>query len=215
MYKHHTNQLPPILSTYFTKHVQTHNYPTRNAQDYSINITKKMFSDRAIRNCGPSFWNYLDKTLKPLQNHQTLPKWTEISFTVCIQLISLWGMSCVLASVCKVFKFLKVSVYLLKPLLRVCLSQAFLAFKSCPQYHVVFFMLVCFDVWYWNKVWYDMIWYHIIKTSIPTGDSYFTMNNFQIWLNNCRCYCNQLTLIYPAHFEDVPCQSGVNHIYEG
>ena len=64
MYKHHTNQLPPIFSTYFTKHVQTHNYPTRNAQDYSINITKKMFSDRAIRNCGPSFWNSLDKTLK-------------------------------------------------------------------------------------------------------------------------------------------------------
>ena len=23
------------------------------------------------------------------------------------------------------------------------------------------------------------------------------------------------TLIYPAHFEDVPCQSGVNYIYEG
>ena len=22
-----------------------------------------------------------------------------------------------------------------------------------------------------------------------------------------------LTLIYPAHFEDVPCQSGVNHIF--
>ena len=29
-----------------------HNYPTRNAQDYSINKTKKMFSDCAIRNCG-------------------------------------------------------------------------------------------------------------------------------------------------------------------
>ena len=64
MYKHHTNQLPPIFSTYFTKYVQTHNYPTRNAQDYSINITKKMFSDHAIRNCGPSFWNSLDKTVK-------------------------------------------------------------------------------------------------------------------------------------------------------
>ena len=25
----------------------------------------------------------------------------------------------------------------------------------------------------------------------------------------------QLTLIYPTHFEDVQCQSGVNHIYEG
>ena len=24
-----------------------------------------------------------------------------------------------------------------------------------------------------------------------------------------------LTLIYLAHFEDVPCQSGVNHIFEG
>ena len=24
-----------------------------------------------------------------------------------------------------------------------------------------------------------------------------------------------LTLIFPAHFEDVPCQSGVNHIFEG
>ena len=75
MYKHHTNQLPPIFSTYFTKHVQTHNYPTRNAQDYSINITKKMFSDRAIRNCGPSFCNSLDKTL---------PKWAEISLSVCV-----------------------------------------------------------------------------------------------------------------------------------
>ena len=118
IYKHHTNQLPPIFSTYFTKHVQTHNYPTRNAQDYSISITKKMFSDRAIRNCGPSFWNSLDKTLKHLQNHQTLPKWAEISFTVCIQLISFWGMSCVLASVLKMIFFFKVSVYLLKPLLR-------------------------------------------------------------------------------------------------
>ena len=64
MYEHHTNQLPPIFSTYFTKHVQTQNYPTRNAQDYSINMSKKMFSDCAIRNCGPSFWNSLDKTLK-------------------------------------------------------------------------------------------------------------------------------------------------------
>ena len=24
-----------------------------------------------------------------------------------------------------------------------------------------------------------------------------------------------LALIYPPHFEDVQCQSGVNHIYEG
>ena len=64
MYRHHLNQLPLIFSTYFTKHVQTHNYPTRNAQDSSINKTKKMSSDCAIRNCVPTFWNSLDKTLK-------------------------------------------------------------------------------------------------------------------------------------------------------
>ena len=30
-----------------------------------------------------------------------------------------------------------------------------------------------------------------------------------------RFFFFTLTLIYPAHFEDVPCQSGVNHIFEG
>ena len=40
-----------FFSTYFVTHVQTHNYQTRNAQDYSNDKTKKMFSDRAIRNC--------------------------------------------------------------------------------------------------------------------------------------------------------------------
>ena len=28
-------------------------------------------------------------------------------------------------------------------------------------------------------------------------------------------FMGNLTLIYPAHFEDVPCQSGVNYIFEG
>ena len=56
-----------------------------------------------------------------------------------------------------VFLVLKVSVYLMKPLLRARLSQAFLAFKSCPQYHVVFFMLVVllYDI----EIKFDMIWY--------------------------------------------------------
>ena len=64
MYKHHTNQLPNIFSSYFVKHSQKHNYQTRNAQDYSINNNKKVFSDRAIRNCGPMFWNTLDSKMK-------------------------------------------------------------------------------------------------------------------------------------------------------
>ena len=64
MYKHHTNQLPNIFSQYFVKHSQNHNYPTRNAQDYSINNNSKIFTDRATRNCGPAFWNSLDSKLK-------------------------------------------------------------------------------------------------------------------------------------------------------
>ena len=64
MYKHHTNQLPNVFSPYFIKHSQKHNYPTRNAQDYCINNNKKMFTDRAIRNCGPMFWNSLDNNVK-------------------------------------------------------------------------------------------------------------------------------------------------------
>ena len=59
-----TNWWKLIFSMYFSKHVKTHNYPTRNAHDDSNNKTKKMFSDCAIRNCGPSFWNSLDKTVK-------------------------------------------------------------------------------------------------------------------------------------------------------
>ena len=35
------------------------------------------------------------------------------------------------------------------------------------------------------------------------------------WHQISHCGDMTLTLIYPAHFEDVPCQSGVNHIYEG
>ena len=84
---------------------------------------------------------------------------------------------------------LKVSVYLMKPLLRAWLSQAFLAFKSCPQYHVVFFMLVCFDVWYWNKVWYDfdmiLIWYDFDKGAYLASADNFSKSPL-IWLCH-RC----------------------------
>ena len=41
---------------------------------------------------------------------------------------------------------------------------------------------------------------------------------WEIWGNIMKIWyfvSNFLTLIYPAHFEDVPCQSGVNHIFEG
>ena len=51
-------------------HVITQTY-LRNAHNYNINTTKKMFSDRAIRNCGPSFWNSLGQKSKTMQINQT------------------------------------------------------------------------------------------------------------------------------------------------
>ena len=64
MYKHQTKRLPIVFSEYFTKNNQIHNYQTRNASDYSINKTKKRFSDRAVRTTGPVLWNTLDANLK-------------------------------------------------------------------------------------------------------------------------------------------------------
>ena len=43
MYKHHSNQLPPIFSTYFTKHIQTHNYPTRMPKTTVLIKQRKCF----------------------------------------------------------------------------------------------------------------------------------------------------------------------------
>ena len=52
------------FSDYFIKHSQVRNYPTRNAQDYSIYKAKKTFADRSIRITGPTLWNSLDTKLK-------------------------------------------------------------------------------------------------------------------------------------------------------
>jgi hypothetical protein len=64
MYKHHTNQLPSIFYNCFVKPAQIHRYSTRNAHDYSINKNKMMFSNRSVRNSGPTLWNSLEKNTK-------------------------------------------------------------------------------------------------------------------------------------------------------
>ena len=64
MYKHQTNHLPSVFSEYFIRNNQIQKYQTRNASDYSINKTKKKYSDRAIRTTGPILWNSLDVSLK-------------------------------------------------------------------------------------------------------------------------------------------------------
>ena len=64
MYKHQKISLPQTFSDYFIKHSQVHNYPIRNAQDYSIYKATKVFDDRAIRITEPTVWNSLDSKLK-------------------------------------------------------------------------------------------------------------------------------------------------------
>ena len=64
MYKHFNSKLPETFNKYFIKHTEIHNYHTRNAQDYSIPKTKKVFSQRSIRNTGPSQWNSLERNIK-------------------------------------------------------------------------------------------------------------------------------------------------------
>ena len=112
--------LSTLKVTPATEYVQTHNYPTRNAQDYSINKTNKTFSDCAVRNCGPSFWNFfLDKTVKHCKTtkhfrNQFYYLNTIIDFilghVLCILLYFCLFEKCVFFF----FFFFQVSVYLLK-----------------------------------------------------------------------------------------------------
>ena len=80
MFQHHSDQLPSIFKTYFIKNRENHKYKTRNAQDYVVNKIKKAFSNQAIRNCGPSFWNSLDKTVKQSKNVKNFRKKLKTNF---------------------------------------------------------------------------------------------------------------------------------------
>lgn len=64
MYKHFNNELPETFNKYFIKHAEIHNYHTRNALDYSIPKTKKVYSQRSVRNTGPLQWNSLEQNIK-------------------------------------------------------------------------------------------------------------------------------------------------------
>ena len=129
MYKHHSNQLPPIFNVLYL----CFNTPSskRNVQDYSINKTKKMFSYCAIRNCGPSFWNSVDKTMK---NCKTTQHFRNQCLMYCGVLLSV----SIFLSV-----FLQVFVYLLQPKGHDCLRPFW------PSDHVLNIMLCfigCFDI---------------------------------------------------------------------
>ena len=64
LYKHQTNLLSQTFSNYFIKHNQIPKYPTINAEDNSIHIAKKLFSDRSIRITIPTLGHSLDTNFK-------------------------------------------------------------------------------------------------------------------------------------------------------
>ena len=93
------------------------------------------------------FLKFSGQNCKTMQNHQTLPKSAKICFIIWIQfhLISFWGRSyvflCIFVCMCVKCIFASLGIFV-ETFVTVWLSQAFLAFWSCPQYHVVFYAFV-------------------------------------------------------------------------
>ena len=139
-------------------------YPTRNAQDYNVNKTKKMFSDCAIKNCGPSFWNSLDKTVKHCKTTKhfrnqlksiLLSEYNWLHFGTC--LVHFCVLCFVKCSFCK-FLHIFVETFVEGMIFSGLYGLLIMSSISC----CVFMPNICFDVWYWNKVWYEMKWYDMI-----------------------------------------------------
>ena len=93
---------------------------------------------------------------------KTLSKSTEISFTLWIQMILIWDMSCLFLPVCRGYCL----YILLKPLLRISLHQAFLD------------MIWCYDrmIWFWSAEQTAFLAF----TQISWVPSYFKSTFYQL-----------------------------------
>ena len=60
MYKYNNNILPKSFNGLFINHQSTHNYNTRNKDDYQFH----MFRVNTVLNTGPKIWNNLPKHIK-------------------------------------------------------------------------------------------------------------------------------------------------------
>ena len=64
MFRHSRNQLPSTFKNFFIKQIESHDYNTRNSDDYILTRNKKVFSDQTVRTSGPLMWKSLDQNLK-------------------------------------------------------------------------------------------------------------------------------------------------------
>ena len=128
MYKHHSNQLPPVVIVV----VVVFKLILCNCSNTQQGMVKTTVSIKQ-RKCFlilqleifDLFMELFWQIRKTLQNYQTLPK----SVVLCH-----YG-ACIF--VCFQICFICKSLY-------ICLFQAFMTFWSCPQYHGVFIYIVVF-----------------------------------------------------------------------
>ena len=65
MLKSSINDLSVAFKDYFTKRFDTHDYPTRHVNDFTlIKFNKKAFSDHTIQTRSPVLWNSLSKSMR-------------------------------------------------------------------------------------------------------------------------------------------------------
>ena len=64
MFRYSLNQLPESFKCFFSKNNDSHEYYTRNGNDFTLTRNKKVFSDQSIKTCGPIYWKCIDHKIK-------------------------------------------------------------------------------------------------------------------------------------------------------
>ena len=64
LYKHITNQLPDVFTSYFITLNKVHTYQTRNNNAHTIPKVRTDFAYKTIKTTGPIKWNSLQKDIK-------------------------------------------------------------------------------------------------------------------------------------------------------
>ena len=63
MFKYNKSLLPSIFDNLFTRNNTIHHYPTRNAAQFRIPLTKSKIADAFITKTGVHIWNSINNSL--------------------------------------------------------------------------------------------------------------------------------------------------------
>ena len=127
-----------------------------------INKTKEMFLIVQLEIVDVFFLKLFGKKIVNIANHQTLLKSAKIGFTIWIQLISFWGMSCVyfclfvsvlFASHCIFFTFVKSMIVL--GFFGLFVMSSISCCVLC-LFVLMYDIGIKYDMIWWYMIWYDM-----------------------------------------------------------